>query len=193
MVQADTLELINGHMQQQGQRRWHGANVWFDYEAKLDQRATEKAGTPQYVNVEVVNIQYPGGDHHVKKVDDNIRHEYSAEYAAWRANQEAPVDGFPLKEWVLLTKAQFKMLTDMGFKTVEQLAECPDNVKKQMLSSSHLVKDAQTFLESQDTKPIEVTNLRKKVEKLEMLNAKQQEQIELLMQRISATEGIDFK
>lgn len=193
MDQLDTLGLIQSDMSRNGKRRWHGANIRFDYETKLDQRKTDETGIPQYREIEVVFIQYPGGDEHVKKVDEHIKQEYADLYNAWKANQEPPTEGYPLKEWALLTKAEVKTFTELGFKTVEQLAECPDNVKKRLLTLSEKVKDAQEFLKAKDAKPIQVTNLKKKVEKLEKKNEQLTEKIELLMQRISATEGVDFK
>ena len=49
-------------------------------------------------------------------------------YAAWKANDEEPEDGFPLKSWPQVTEAEWQTLRRLHVTTVEALANAPDNV-----------------------------------------------------------------
>ncbi len=102
----------------------------FRMKAEEDREATQKAGHTVMKNVEFVNL-YPIGDQNMvadKRVDDKIRKMYQAEYDAWREGEEIPTKGTWLKNWTLLSlePAQVQNILTAGIRTVEDLAEAPE-------------------------------------------------------------------
>ena len=51
---------------------------------------------------------------------------FNAAYKAWKDGEELPVDGTPIKGWPILSPAAQKDLINAGIRTVEDLAEIPD-------------------------------------------------------------------
>lgn len=47
---------------------------------------------------------------------------YRAQYDAWKAGQELPVDGTAIRNWPVVSPSQAKLLTDLKVRTVEDLA-----------------------------------------------------------------------
>lgn len=52
---------------------------------------------------------------------------FLARYEAFLKNEELPESGTPIKGWVVISPSAQKALIEAGFRTVEALAEAPDN------------------------------------------------------------------
>jgi outer membrane murein-binding lipoprotein Lpp len=52
--------------------------------------------------------------------------EIEAGYAAWKKGEELPVEGFPLKQWPVISKAMLDNCLSVHIRTVEQLAGATD-------------------------------------------------------------------
>lgn len=142
--------------QQQGQMpNKHGLYVEFYLNAVRDSVATLEAGHPKFKEVPFIMIMVPGdktsiirrpvrtGQH--RKHDNNRFHN---EYIAFLQKKDAPVDGFPLKEWAALTKSQCLELEHFGFKTVEHLANITDTNAQKGMGLITLRDKARLFIEA---------------------------------------------
>lgn len=102
-------------------------------------------GVPIYKDVDYVTVRQPGGTDSVifeveKWLNVHLPNEvqngrlnpafppiYRKQYEAYKAGQEIPVEGTPLRLWSGATKAQIATLTAMNILTVEDLATLPDD------------------------------------------------------------------
>ena len=89
-------------------------------------------GLPMYRTVELVDLLIAGdkGTMPTKKVNDVIRQQYSAEYAAWKKNGENSDmvgTGLPLSHWPQLPREIASGLAHANVFTVEQLAGLSDS------------------------------------------------------------------
>lgn len=75
---------------------------------------------------------------------------YKAAYGAWKRDEEPPVNGFSVKNWPLLTKAQIRHLLSFHVITVEDLAGANEETLNRIGMGSRALKtSAQAFLEAQ--------------------------------------------
>jgi len=90
--------------------------------------ASREAGRPIFRDIEWVDIIIAGDKNCMpsRKVSDADRLRFPVQYNAFQKNQEAPLEGTPLKEWAILTPAQVSELNYLNFYTVESIAEMPD-------------------------------------------------------------------
>jgi len=97
---------------------------------------SDRDGKPVYEETEFVTIRVPG-DRKTEwdgQVNDSHRQRWPRQYAAFKAQQEAPTDGTPLKEWPAITRSQVLELAVANCKTVEQLASLPDDLLSKSVS-----------------------------------------------------------
>lgn len=59
---------------------------------------------------------------HQNRLPANWFEAYQASYRAWKAGEELPVVGTPLKNWPVLSPAEAKNLNELGLRAVEDLA-----------------------------------------------------------------------
>ncbi len=107
--------------------------VEWEMRAVEDRAATEREGRIVYVDEEWGNIHKKGELGHIipYRVRDLKRNSVlwphiSNSYEAWKAGQDAPIQGTPLKEWPLLTAAQLRNCAGMNVLSVEDLANLAD-------------------------------------------------------------------
>jgi len=127
-----------------------GVRPEFYMDAVLDQAASMKAARPIYHDVERVKIIIPGivTNIHVKNVDDVDRRRWPEEYRAFREGREQPLDGTPLEEWPILTKAMVEELKHWKIRTVEELAQLSDVAIQQIGIGGRALRDrAKAFLD----------------------------------------------
>jgi hypothetical protein len=105
-----------------------GVRPEFYSDAVLDQGATAAAGRPIYRDVEFVKIIVPGvvTNVHVKIVGPAEKARWPREYEAFRVGLEQPVEGTPIEEWPILTRAMVKELKHFEIRTVEELSVISD-------------------------------------------------------------------
>ena len=70
-------------------------------------------------------------------------------YEAWKKNEAPPEDGTPLSRWNRLSKAQYNIIKEAGFKTIEDFATAPSGhlMKLSLPGVLEIQKEAQLFLQ----------------------------------------------
>ncbi len=72
-----------------------------------------------------------------------LDHQESA-YERWKKGQEVPEFGTPLKMWPALTPAQLKLVQQVGFRTVEDIAQANEEGIRRMGMGGRALKDKAT-------------------------------------------------
>ncbi|HUZ12663.1 MAG TPA: hypothetical protein VMU93_07445 [Caulobacteraceae bacterium] len=136
--------------------------------------ASQGAGRPIYEDREFVEILIPGDRRAVafEPVSEAHVARWPAEYQAFRAGREAPLEGTPLADWPNsgLTRSRVEELAYFNIRTVEQLAEVSDALLANLgMGARALRQTARKFLEvaARGTAPLErlvAENLRLKDE-----------------------------
>lgn len=129
--------------------RQTGNIVEFTLEPVENQQRSKKEGHRVYEDKEMISIRAPGSKDVIQRVvTDKDRREYADKYDAFKKQQEAPSDGFPLREWPVLSRAEVLTLSALGMKTVEHVASVSDgNIKALGHQGFELRKKARDWLE----------------------------------------------
>lgn len=191
MAQIDWNNLMNGQMQQR--KRFHGANVRFFNAYNENKEKSLNAGRAIFDEIPSISIQYPGGDETVRKIEPQDVADYPELYAAFKAGSEVVVSGTPLAEWTLMNGSTLRELQHLGFKTVEQLAEANDEIKRRLGPTGRFIKMAKDWLEAANSTQFNVVALKQQLEREQKRTAKLEEQVELLLQRVEGNEGTDLR
>ena len=191
MAQIDWNNLMNG--QQQQRRRFHGANVKFFNSYNENKEKSLEAGRAIFDEIPSISIQYPGGDETVRKIEPQDIQDYPELYAAFKAGSEVVVSGTPLAEWTLMNGSTLRELQHLGFKTVEQLADAHDELKRKLGPTGKFVKMAKDWLDAANSSQFNVVALKQQLEREQKRTAKLEEQVELLLQRVEGNEGTDLR
>lgn len=191
MAQIDWNNLMNGQMQQR--KRFHGANVRFFNSYNENKEKSLQAGRAIFDEIPSISIQYPGGDETVRKIEPQDVADYPELYAAFKAGSEAVVSGTPLAEWPLMNGSTLRELQHLGFKTVEQLADAHDEVKRKLGPTGRFIKMAKDWLDAANSSQFNVVALKQQLEREQKRTAKLEEQVELLLQRVEGNEGTDLR
>lgn len=167
--------------------------VKFFLQTMPDKGATEDKGTPQFKEVEFIDIKVAGsrsgGACRPVRVTDLER--FPRHYAAFKNRIEAPVEGMPLKEWPAISRAYVEQLAFMNIKTVEQLANLNDTFCSQLMGGFGLKEKAKEYLAYAEKSNAlgEKEALVKTVEDLTTRNAELTTQNEDFMKRLEALES----
>ena len=191
MAQIDWNTLMNGQMQPR--KRFHGANVRFFNAYNENKEKSLQAGRAIFDEIPSISIQYPGGDETVRKIEPQDVADYPELYAAFKAGSEAVTSGTPLTEWTLMNGSTLRELQHLGFRTVEQLADASDEVKRKLGPTGKFVKMAKDWLEAANSSQFAVVALKQQLEREQKRTAKLEEQVELLLQRVEGNEGTDLR
>lgn len=116
-------------------RRVETAYVQFYLKSEVDPVASAAAGCNVFHDVEWCSIEPMGRGGSLiveKQVDDTIKERFPQQYAAFKENREASVDGTDLRNWRMITPAQVDMLRSLKVFSVEQLAEANEAVLSRM-------------------------------------------------------------
>ena len=111
--------------------------VDFEVRAIEDRNQTLESGHYAVKEVEYCIITVIGGNLSVDrevtpaqlkdwKTDPSKRYIYD-NYLAWKEGKEAPINGFPLKEWPAASIGMVTALAKMGIRSVEELTELQDD------------------------------------------------------------------
>jgi hypothetical protein len=128
-------------------------------------------------------------DETVRAVEPRDVQEYPEEYARFKAGSEPVQAGTPLMEWSLLPGTAMRELQHMGFRTVEQLAEANDDIKRRIGPLSQFVKKAKEWIEAANAPQNEIVSLREQLERERKRTEKLERDLAMLIQRVNATEG----
>lgn len=192
MAQIDWDTVMNGDGGKP-KRRYAGANVQFFYAYNENRQKSLDAGRPIFDEIPSISIQWPGMDTTVRKIEPQDIQEYPEKYAAFKAGSEPVEGGTPLVEWALLPGTVCRELQYMGFKTVEQLADASDEVRRKLGPTGRYLKMAKDWMESAKSSQADVVALKEELETEKRRTEKLREQVELLLQRVEANEGTDLR
>lgn len=113
---------------------------------------SEKEGRPVFVERDMVRILVPGdrNTEHVSIVKEEHRKRWPQQYAAWKANQEAPLNGIPIAELPGIGAAQAEELRYGKVLTIEDLAGLPDELLSKVapMNGKKLREKAQRHLDA---------------------------------------------
>jgi hypothetical protein len=191
MAQIDWNGLMNGQTQQR--KRFHGANIKFFNSYNENKEKSFQAGRSIFDEIPSISIQYPGGDETVRKIEPQDIADYPDLYAAFKAGSEVVVSGTPLAEWTLMNGSTLRESQHLGFKTVEQLADAHDEIKRKLGPTGRFVKMAKDWLDAANSSQFNVVALKQQLEREQKRTAKLEEQVELLLQRVEGNEGTDLR
>lgn len=133
-------------------------HVTFMNEAVYDAAASERAGRPIYRNEEHYEISFPGNQLNIfhGRVTDVERNLYAREYEAFRKGEDVAINGTPIEELTVLSKAQVKELKYFNVNTVEDGAALTENAVQQMGMGARKLRElCQRYLEqAKDQAPL---------------------------------------
>lgn len=128
-----------------------GAIPRFYMEPFQNNAKTAEMGQPVFEEREMVEILIPGDRRTVatRIVLEEHRRRWPRAYAAFRAGQEAPVEGIPLEEWPGISRGYVEELKFAHVRTVQQLAALPDEQLNKSVSMGgfSLREKARRYLE----------------------------------------------
>ncbi len=179
--------------QQQQKKRYAGMNVQFFYAYNENEEKSLKEGRPIFDEIPSISIQVPGGDTTVRRIEPQDIHEYPEKYQAFMAGSEPVTEGTPLAEWPMIPGTAMREFQYLGFKTVEQVANATEDAKRKLGTLSKFVKLAKEWLAAANSDQNDVAKLKVQLEQYQTKYAKLEEKLELLMQRIEASEGTDLR
>lgn len=173
-------------------RRPGGPTVRFFNAYRQNPTKTREMGRPMYDEIPSISLKFAGRDETVRAITIDDQREYPELYKAFKAGSEPIEAGTPLKEWPMLAGSAMLELQHFGFRTVEQLAETPDDIKRRMGTLAVYVKRAQDWLDAANSPQNEIVALRESLESERQRTKKLEETLNLLIQRIDSTEGNDM-
>lgn len=182
------------------------AYVIFELRAVEDRNATIEAGHVVYKDVAYAIVTPAGTKDRIEKeaeawlrdLEEGVHQEripaawlqaYRQAFKAWEESREVPEIGIPITSWPGVTPAQAKMLLDLNFRTVEQLAEATEEGMARMGMGGRALKSkAQAFLDAaNDTGKTaeELASLRQQVETLLARDAERETELAKLKSEAS--------
>ena len=119
------------------------AFVSFQTIAKEQKKESEEAGRYVAKDVDMVTVRQLGAtdsvvfkveqwlaqnklDVQAGRLDASHANAYEESYKRWKAGQEMPVHGTPIKSWPVISPAQVEILLRVGIRTVEDLSDLND-------------------------------------------------------------------
>lgn len=190
MAQVDWNSIMSGG--NNGRSKWSGCNVKMLMICRKNEQKSAEAGRDVFDEIPSISIHWPGQDETVRAIEPHDKLEHPHLWEAFQAGVKEPQSGMPLKEWPRITASAIHELAYLGFRTVEQLAEANDEVKRKMGPLSKFVKEAQEWLKAATSDQSQVVALREALEREKTRTGRLEHQVELLMQRIEANEGNRF-
>lgn len=122
--------------------------VRFYADAVEDTEASKKEGRRVFRDATFIHIQTPGDKRNIviREARPADLERFQALYERYKQGEEDPVNGYPLKEWPVISKATYEELKYLGFRTVEQVAGASDSVSSKFAGLHALKARATTFL-----------------------------------------------
>lgn len=124
----------------------------FFKEAVQNKAASEAEGRPVFMEREMVRILVPGDrlTESVQIVTEQHRHRWPREYAAFKQDQEAPLNGTPISQLPGMTASQVEELRFSKVLSVEDLANLPDDLLSKVapMNGKELRAKAQRWMDA---------------------------------------------
>ncbi len=150
-----------------------------------DEHATQQTGIRKFRDAEFIQIMVPGDKRSVvvREVRESDKLRWPAVYKKFSEGSGEHIEGYPLAQWPLATRAMVEELKYLGFVTVEQVASATDLACSKHPGLRELSRRAQGWLQAQkDAAPIEKLNseLEKRDAEMAALKASLEEQAKLI-------------
>lgn len=187
MPQVDWNTLLNGNGRKANP--YSGCNVKMFNVVRKNEEKSKSAGRAIYDEIPSISFQWPGCDETVRAIEEKDKMEHPQLWAAFNVGVGEVQSGMPLKEWTRVTASAVHELAYLGFRTVEQLAQANDEVKRKLGPLSKFCKEAQEWLDAANSPQAQVVSLKEAFEREKLRADRLENQLELLMQRIEANEG----
>ncbi len=179
------------------------AYVEFSTISKELPRRSKEEGRYVAVDVDIVTVRQIGATDSVifeverwlrdndasvkaKRLSPEHARQYAQMYQLWKAGQEMPVEGTPIKGWAVISPAQQETIIRAGVRTVEDLATMNAEAAGKIGMGAMMIKNrAQAWVaQAQDKGPLtmEMAELKSTNELLKLQVAKMQEQLVGLQQ-----------
>ncbi|HWT40961.1 MAG TPA: hypothetical protein VN081_06910 [Dongiaceae bacterium] len=110
-----------------------------------------------------------------------VKH-FNEKYKDWLAGKETPENGYPIREWPVLSPAEVENLLEMKIRTVEDLAAATEELLQKNLGLRTLKQKAQAWLGSANVSAEQLTALKVENEQLK-------ETIERMNERLQSLEA----
>ena len=124
------------------------------------------------------------------RLDPGHAAKYEESYKRWKAGQEMPVDGTPIKTWPVISPAQVEVLLRSGIRTVEDLSDLNDEgLRKIGMGAVEMKQKAKAWMSaSQDKGKLtqEMATLQKTNEQLQNAVTNLTAKIEAMQQEMKA-------
>jgi hypothetical protein len=111
-----------------------------------DKSLTE--GHPVFDARPFVKILVPGDRNTVVDTlaDPQYQRRFPRQWQMFQQNEQQQMEGFPLREWPAITRAQAEEMNHLNVYTVEQLSTLPDVYGAKLMGFQTLKRKAETFL-----------------------------------------------
>lgn len=113
----------------------------------MDVDVREIDGMKHYQDVEMVEIIMPGNyNKPVQIVGEHHKKRWPKQYEAFKSGQEMPLNGTPLEEWPILSRAQALTLKSFEIRTIEDVAVMNEHMIQRFLGARQLKQKAIIYL-----------------------------------------------
>ena len=145
-MMADEAEMQALQAQSGGPRK---ALIQFFTDAVQNEEKTLKEGRPIFDDVEFLKKMIPGDAtcNFIRVVEESDRKLFPREYAAFKAGQEAPIDGTPLTAIPFISKGQCMELAAQGIRSAEQLRDLSDSLGQKLMGFHGLQRKVIAYLD----------------------------------------------
>lgn len=143
---------------------------WLDSVEDMEDESDFKV----YKDVEMVTLKPDKNTSINKKVDDDIKRRFPAQYEAWVKTLDISEEGMDLKLWPLATPADIKTLHALGIKTVEDLATTDIDIPSFLKSKQERAVNWLSAYAENGKSVEELTRLKKDNETLKKQNERLQ-------------------
>lgn len=143
--------------------------ITFSYEAIYDEGASNRAGRPIYRDEERIEIAFPGNQLNIwhGRVTDEHRQLYEREYEAFLKGHEVAINGTPIEELSILSKAQVRELKHFNIYTIEDGAMLSEQAVQSIGMGGNKIRElCKRYLEkAKDLQPLaELVAVRENLE-----------------------------
>ena len=126
-----------------------------------DVDATAATGIRKFRDATMIQIMVPGDKRNVviREAREDDKQRFAATHKKYEEGNSAVLDGFPLAQWPLASRAMVEELKYLGFVTVEHVANANDSACSRYPGLRELKTRATSWLQAQaDAAPIEKLN-----------------------------------
>lgn len=155
-----------------------------------DFEATTKEGRPIFKDMHMVEIRVRGSRNDIvhKPVDELVKRRFREAWRAYEQGEELLESGTPLEQWPAMTRSQVEEMKYFGFRTVEHISNCRDDVTAKFPGLMALKQRAQAFI-AMAAGEAPLASLQKQLEDEKAARQASEAQVADLARRMAAMEA----